>query len=559
MTPTISRPDQLILSHCLKEQALLSELLACIPRGTLYRHVEKLLTAGFLSKHGCTYATTDQGKRRLEELSSNVDWNIWDHIYPPMRWVPTPQHRAVSELTTSAVVARQADGPDDHHPGFLLMGPTLVWKTSEAKFECQLLGINPSQAIIDLTTESARSLLVRRDGKGTQTFKRELLDGPFIVFDDLLEADTSLRSTIHHFVSGRKTIPVDNAILRVAPVSLITLNPRAKDTLEGQTSFSTAQLRRFVITNFTNVVMPDLSNTGHQALEAAAKHGPLLLPSPKANAAAYRSHIVGLVRDILIRPVWGRVDTEMIITMVTGMTAFIPDPERAIRQTVYDFAITAETLGWTTPDWSHVVSRFSLHTPMSRLPREKRESASPTQDEDHIIIWSSAMDGYRDSALPPFAISDHNKARLLAIASQEHIPLEHMDHAFELILEWWTEQQRDGRTLDEVASVLRLAKELNQRTIAVKDVTVALRLRHDMQAGAYTGEELEAALDLGPVFRKHGITASDDRLEAILEVAMRLLNSDRSLVEIDEWLLSQPHPPAEEEGTRYHPPLNDEG
>jgi hypothetical protein len=169
------------------------------------------------------------------------------------------------------------------------------------------------------------------------------------------------------------------------------------------------------------------------------------------------------------------------------------------------------------------------------------------------------MDGYRESALPPFAISDRNKARLLAIASQEHIPLEHMDHAFELILEWWTEQQRDGRTLDEVSNVLRLAKELNQRIIAVKDVHVALRLRHDMQAGAYTGEELEAALDLGPVLRKHGITASDDRLEAILEVAMRLLNSDRSLVEIDEWLQAQSHTRSEEQGALYYPPLNDEG
>src|SRR5262249_2590700 len=155
-------------------------------------------------------------------------------------------------------------------------------------------------------------------------------------------------------------------------------------------------------------------------------------------AETYRSRIVSLVREILIPKVWPRVDTEMIITMATGMTAFIPDPERAIQQTVYSYAITAETLGWTTPGWSQTVSRFSLHRPFSRRQKEKQESPSREEDKDQtIIIWRSVMEGFRESALPPFTISDGNKARLIAVANQESIPLEHVDHALEVILDWW--------------------------------------------------------------------------------------------------------------------------
>jgi hypothetical protein len=419
------------------------------------------------------------------------------------------------------------------------MGPTLAGKTSLAKFQCQLLGVAPAATIIDLTTESGRSLLVRRDGKGNLAYKRDLLDGRLIVFDDFLEAEPSLRPTVHHFLSGRTVVSVDNTILRIAPVSLITMNPRPKATLEEQTTFSTAQLRRLVVANLGNVALPDLATMGHQALEAAAKQGPLSLQPPAVNAETYRSHIVGLVREILVPQVWPRVDTEMIITLATGMTAFIPDPERAIQQTVYDYGLTAETLGWTKPGWSEAVSRFSLHTPLStHRHRDQTSQEPPAREEDNIKLWRHVMEGYRESALPPFVISDMNKARIIAIASQENIPLEHADHALEVVLDNWREQYQNGRTLDEVYSALQLSKELGERSIPVNDVKVAMRFRRVFREGGYTSEEFQAALDLLPVLHEYGLTTQDDRIETVLGLAARLMNSDRSLAEIDTWLAS---------------------
>jgi hypothetical protein len=66
-----------------------------------------------------------------------------------------------------------------------------------------------------------------------------------------------------------------------------------------------------------------------------------------------------------------------------------------------------------------------------------------------------------------------------------------------------------------------------------------MRLRHHLQEGAYTLDDLQAAIDLAPVLRAQGLTAKDDRLEAIVAVAVRLLNSDRSLAELEDWLTAE--------------------
>lgn len=256
----LHRLDRGILSHCLNDQALLNELLADIPRGTLYRHVEKLLGAGLLTKDGPVYTTTEQGKCRLAELSGQLDWNIWDEIYSPIRHVPTRHHRAMFELINAAIVARQARIRDDHHAGFVFMGPPLAWKTSEVTFQSRALGLDPSTTIIDLTTETGRSLLFRRDGRGNVLFKRDILEGLLICIDDLLEVQPSLRPALHHFLSGRIVIPVENTTVSIMPVPIITLNPKDKATLEEQTSFSTAQLRRLVGLNLKQVRLPDSGN-----------------------------------------------------------------------------------------------------------------------------------------------------------------------------------------------------------------------------------------------------------------------------------------------------------
>ena len=147
------------------------------------------------------------------------------------------------------------------------------------------------------------------------------------------------------------------------------------------------------------------------------------------------------------------------------------------------------------------------------------------------------MEGYRESGLPPFVISDENKARMIAIGVEENIPF---DHALGIVLDYYiSSMKRDmGRDVDDLFSVLELSKDLRERGIPVKDVKAAMIFRKVFREGGYTSEELEAALDLLPLLRAHGLAAQDDRIETVLGLAARLLKSPRSLTELDAWLAS---------------------
>jgi hypothetical protein len=147
------------------------------------------------------------------------------------------------------------------------------------------------------------------------------------------------------------------------------------------------------------------------------------------------------------------------------------------------------------------------------------------------------MESYREeSALPPFIVSDENKARMIAIGVQENIPF---DHALAIVLDYYMSLKKEiGCDLDDLHSVLQLAIELGERGISVKDVKAAMRFRQVFREGDYTSEDFQAALDLLPLLHEHGLGSQDDRAERALGLAARLLNSSRSLPEIETWLTS---------------------
>ena len=63
-----------------------------------------------------------------------------------------------------------------------------------------------------------------------------------------------------------------------------------------------------------------------------------------------------------------------------------------------------------------------------------------------------------------------------------------------------------------------------------------MKFRQVFLEGGHTSEEFDAALDLLPLVRAHGLASQDDRTEEALQLAGRLLRSSRSLVEIEALL-----------------------
>lgn len=499
--------DRTILEFCGGEFRPLRPLRGKIASGSLYRHAGRLIRLGWLQKEGSFYRASEAGLRQLAEAASGRQWDGVERLYPPLGLVPTPAHRAMIELILAAVVTRQHGPRPDRHPFFVCMGRTLHWKTSLGIFVCLALGLDPAIHVVDCGSESGKSLAFRRSGTGTLTFKRELLDAPFLVLDEFSTADRSVRATLGIFLSGRLVVPLENERLTVRPVPLLTLNPRDKATLEERTGLSAPQIRRGILADLDAVPMPDLATTGERALEAARARPPLVLPAPAADCQAFHQAIVELTRSLLFPAAHERVDVEVIVNLCTGMTAFLPAPAAAIAQVGHALGVLAETLGWARPGWVEPVTRFSLE-PAGQLTRSSTEaplpagpvgrvdaSAAPEREPASPATLSLQVPRPvgRQAHVPDLSLSDPLRARLIWFAVETGRPL---DEALTRLLDFYLQWRRRKETLSTLEAILTLARELEVAQVEVKALQGYLRAEAALAQHNCTFEDVPEALRL---------------------------------------------------------------
>jgi hypothetical protein len=146
------------------------------------------------------------------------------------------------------------------------------------------------------------------------------------------------------------------------------------------------------------------------------------------------------------------------------------------------------------------------------------------------------MDSYKESALPPFTISDENKARMIAIAVHEHIPF---DHALGIALEYYLSLERPGLDLNDLHSILELSKDLKRRSLTAKELKNVLQVLKGIEAEEMSVDEFSAACDLVSQLKKTGASPDMEQCEPVLSLATRLLESEIPLSEIDQWLMDR--------------------
>ena len=538
------RIERLILRYCAHGPTEVSGLKGQIANGTLYRSIGKLVKSGALKRVGRRYHTTAVGQRWLVEDLSHMDWNLFDQLYPPFALIPTAYHKGLLELVLAAAVVRHAGLHADHLCSFVLMGGTLRWKTTCGRMGCATLGVDPSVSLIDLASEAGRSVFVRRTSDGHLRSERNVLSSPLAIFDDFLQASDALRAAVGPFLSGRRTLPYETGLIAVDCVTLLTLNPRAKANLEQQTTLNPAQLRRIIVCNFDAVAMPDLSLTGHRAVEAALEYGPLTLPVLRTDLQAHRAAVVQLVREVVRPEMHHRIDTEMLLILAAGMRAFIEDDERAVQQTLYDFGLMLETLSWARPDWVTAVSEFSLLRPRPdpiRPPPTPPPSTPDAEDQhDHILLRRRIMTT-PNSDSGPYVLSEESRARLILMAAEEHISF---TQAADVIIDSFTTSTTSvGRDLHDLHSIVELSKDLKVRELPVKSVKLTLQLLAYLEENQLTFDDFEASVSLLARLHQLGLTSQAPEMTRILDVACELVTSGVPPSEVEQWLAQRPNAP----------------
>jgi hypothetical protein len=489
--------DSAILTNCEVDFRALKPLLKTIPRGTLYRHVARLTKIGWLVKEGRLYQTTDAGRRQVQAARQGRQWNRFEVLYPPAKYVPTDVHRAAFELALAAVVCRQLPTRADRHPFFVCAGGTLRWKSSLGLFLCHALGLNPSSHLVECAAEVGKSLLVRRDAEGKIIYKRELLGTPLIVLDEFQSAAPPVRTALSPLLSGRLVVPVENEQLMMSCVPLVLLNPAEKPTLEQRLGLSPPLIRRAVIANLDAVVMPDLAVTGERALAAARAHPPLPVPPPAVDCQQFDRRIIDLLREILNEDAAERIDLQVIVNLCTGMSAWLPDPTDAIAQVAHGVGIVAETMSWTRAGWLQAVTDFSLK-PSARPRPVRTNQDQPVETFDDCAASQQTIDLqipklHRESNLPNLSLSDELRARLAWLAVETGRPV---DEVLNMLMDLYLEWRKQPDTVATLSKIVLLARSQDRAEIDVESVHRYLSAEETLKRNGYRFDDVPHALRL---------------------------------------------------------------
>jgi hypothetical protein len=518
----------------------LRPLLNRFPQGSVYRHIKRFMSLGWLEKEGSLYKATDAGRRHLIEARSHRQWDKLVTLYPPLRLVPTAVHRALAQLIFAAVAIRQQGTRPDRHPVFVCAGGTLRWKSSLGRFICYALGLDPAVYLIDCGAESGKSLGVRRSGTGATVFKRELLAAAFITLDEFLTADPGVRPTLRLFLSGRLHMPFENDSLTIHPVPLLTLNPQEKPTLEGRLGLSAPQIRRAIVANLDAVRMPDLAAIGEEALTAAHAHAPLVMASPAVDCRAYHQQILALTRAILRPEAEERVDVHIVENLCSGMTAFLPDPNEAITEVGHALATVFETLGWARPDWDTAVSNFSLHHarhPPVEVPPTPLKAMPDTDAVHEVIPIRRRIMPDSESNSSPYTMSEESRARLIIMAAEEQISF---SQALDIVTDYYHSSMKSlGLDLHDLHSILALSKECKVRELPVKHLKWSLAFIAYLREHQLEFEAFEPAVHLLKRLQQVGLNASAPDVTRILDVACDLTTSGISPLQVEQWLVQK--------------------
>jgi hypothetical protein len=420
------------------------------------------------------------------------------------------------------------------------------WKTSLGIFVCHALGVDPVLHIVDCGTETGKSVAVRRGGTGAAVFERHLLQAPFVTFDEFLTASPEVRAALGLFLGDRLTVAFENEQLTVHPVSFLTLNPRAKPTLEQQIGLSAPQIRRAILVNLDAVSMPDLAVTGERALEAARAHPPLALGAPVVDCGAFHDRVVDLVRAVLLPEAHARVDVEVVINLATGMTAFMTDPAEAIAQVGYDLGVLAETLGWTRAGWIQTVTDFSL-TPGKTAP-VMASAAAPTTalaknaGDPATTTASTSSDTFPLAVAEPVRRIGHvpdlalREATLMRLVWFAHETDRDTDGAVDLLLDFYLEWRGNEKAIETIEAILDLARELQMAELDVETLHDYLADRQSLAQHNCSFADLPEALQVLDLLSQLPIEWDWERATTAMQAVADVLQAGIAVEKIGAFL-----------------------
>ena len=215
--------------------------------------------------------------------------------------------QACIELAVSAIVARHHLGSSRPglHLGFMLIGATGTGKTAVAEFVCSLFGW-PAQRhrrwLPQETTGAVRGRRVPGEGGRFGFVPADLLELPFVCFDEFDKADEPLRRAVLPYFQGEIPVTLEGQAFLFRPTPMLAANPPERSGRYAQ--LRQEYRRRCVVLDTGDTAPPELE-ANLLAYYGDRQRRPLLsldrLAPPADTLPDPAREVLGTVRRVLTK------------------------------------------------------------------------------------------------------------------------------------------------------------------------------------------------------------------------------------------------------------------
>ncbi len=364
-----------ILKYCDNKYEPMKALYNEIPRSTVYRWVRALLKKGYLEKMGNTYKTTSRGQSALEEDETEFNWNMLEQEVPHLKHITNILQRCLIEIFLPAMIARRDEILKNHHPTFVLFGPTYKGKTWTVELFCHILGLDPVKHIHKTMAESGNSTLFRKGSDGKLAWKSEILTSQLVCFDEYHEAKKKVRDNNKVYIQGELYMTIEDEEMKIEPVTILIYNPKNGEELGARIKFEDQNTRRAIICDFFHVHIDERERrNGEKILKKIQDTPPLTLLSHKSDCEKYRDIVYTFLPTCLKDECGFIIDCEMVLMLCAGMTAYLPE-KNAVLVILHRYLTIIETLGYLKDNWRDMLDKEVKRILNDELEGERGEKS----------------------------------------------------------------------------------------------------------------------------------------------------------------------------------------
>jgi integrase len=362
-------------------------------RATRYHAAKRLVELGYVEHRvGLGHRRTPAGDAVLAAIDAPPACRPW--VLPAdVRAVLSALsdvHIASIELAVCQPPVRFYEVYPENHVTIVYIGPEHCGKTTLARLALAYCRGDIDEHVLVMGDEEGKSLTLRVDARGKIVTKREVMDWPMVVLDEVNLANPKDRRTLRKtYFHGLSRIPHETGPVRFRVSVLATMNPFKGVSLVERTGYDKPALRRLVVVDLTNHRVPRpflarLREVAGRLRELAPRRMPKATPPTVELFDRVESVLAKVAAPDRAENLDG-MDVKAVALFIRGAVARGLSEEAAFRAQIWNYCTVVSTTGFLRDGWSRILEEEFEGTRAERAPIPVTETALATTPPTALV------------------------------------------------------------------------------------------------------------------------------------------------------------------------------